>query len=168
MPRSKFKPIHLTEQQIQSFWQRVAAGGPADCWPWTRWHNKWGYGVFNVWRVGKSGYSTYLAHRIAYAVTIRQPTMCVLHHCDNPTCCNPKHLYEGSDLDNTTDMIRRGRANHAVGSKAGLAKLQETDIPNIRCQHAGGIPIRKIAESFGVTKGAIRHILIGRTWRHIE
>ncbi|WP_407069879.1 HNH endonuclease family protein, partial [Loigolactobacillus coryniformis] len=26
-----------------------------------------------------------------------------LHHCDNPPCCNPEHLFAGSNLDNIYD-----------------------------------------------------------------
>ena len=127
-----------------------------------------GYGVLNIRCVGKSGYATYLAHRIAYAIAVTQPSLCVLHHCDNPPCCNPAHLYEGSDQDNAADMIQRGRANKAIGSMVGLAKLREEDIPNIRQQRADGATTIAIAKRFGVTPGAISHILIGRTWRHIE
>jgi hypothetical protein len=50
------------------------------------------------------------AHRVAWMISQgARPAMHVLHKCDNPLCVNPAHLYEGTDADNTRDMISRGR-----------------------------------------------------------
>src|SRR5215468_2618108 len=45
----------------------------------------------------------------------------VLHSCDNPPCCNPKHLYIGTAFDNIQDMQRKGRQRYAAGELSGHA-----------------------------------------------
>jgi hypothetical protein len=52
------------------------------------------------------------AHRVAYEVSKGRVMegLFVCHHCDNPPCCNPAHLYAGTHQDNVDDKVRRGRA----------------------------------------------------------
>lgn len=40
----------------------------------------------------------------------------VLHHCDNPVCVNPAHLFVGSNLDNVRDSISKGRRSYQKGA----------------------------------------------------
>jgi hypothetical protein len=75
------------------------------CWEWTANRLPWGYG-----RIFKDG-ELKLAHRASYELhTGSIPNnMLVCHTCDNPSCVNPKHLFLGTDSDNTKDMILKGR-----------------------------------------------------------
>jgi hypothetical protein len=103
----------LTPQDEVRFWAKIAKGGPADCWPWTACINNKGYGFFGH-PVG-----LFLAHRVAYAIANNglPQNACVCHHCDNPLCCNPAHLWLGTLADNNHDMARKGRA--ATGDRHG-------------------------------------------------
>lgn len=76
------------------------------CWHWTGALNSDHYGVLRV--AGRLE----LAHRVALSIALGRPIgagLWVLHKCDNPTCVRPRHLYEGTPLDNVEDMYRRGR-----------------------------------------------------------
>lgn len=165
------------------FWRKVAVGKPDECWEWLGSHNREGYGLIS-W-----GNVTYRAHRIAYALATGatlprerrgKTTVLVCHSCDHPWCCNPNHLWPGTQSDNMQDRDAKGRtplgdAHHARshpehmarGSTHGMAKLSESDIPIIRSRLASGDRKSEIATMFGVTRQAIHHIGTGRAWRHV-
>ena len=87
--------------------ERLQAGirHEGGCWIWIRSRKPSGYGQLTV--DGKVQY----AHRIAYQTWVGSIPEgdCVLHNCDNRPCINPKHLFLGSKLDNSNDMVRKGR-----------------------------------------------------------
>jgi hypothetical protein len=93
------------------FWPKVdRSAGTDGCWPWTGGTNEHGYGILGL---GGKGAGFIKAHRMAYAVAfgLVPDFTCVLHHCDNPPCCNPDHLYIGDQKQNARDMKARGRVN---------------------------------------------------------
>lgn len=79
------------------------------CWLWTGALNNKGYGA-----VSKYSYTEVLAHRAVWVHSgfELKPTDCLLHSCDNPCCVNTAHLYVGTKLDNTRDMMEKGRNNN--------------------------------------------------------
>lgn len=95
--------IDLTDSDVARFWRYIRRDD-AGCWGWTG-ATRSGYGVLNV-----RGTVLY-AHRISYKIAHGEipPGLRVLHHCDNPPCARPDHLYAGTQLDNIHDAIRRGR-----------------------------------------------------------
>lgn len=93
------------------FWERVdTSAGPEGCWPWTG--STQGKGHGQVYRGPCRKSAPHKAHRVAWELT-HGPIpagLFVCHHCDNPPCCNPAHLYVGTAADNARDMFARGRA----------------------------------------------------------
>lgn len=163
----------------QRFWEKVNKAGPVpthcpelgSCWEWEAWKDVYGYGSF--W----NGYRTMRAHRFSYGRYVGDIPSddLVCHRCDNPRCVRPSHLFIGNAATNAQDAIAKGRyarcfRNLRSGGSAGEAnqnaKLTERDVLLIR-QLAGSFSQQAIANRFGVSRIAIRHILDRDTWRHI-
>ena len=78
------------------------------CWEWTASADKDGYGYLRINNKKPK------AHRLAYETwigPIPEDKPQVLHHCDNPPCINPEHLYAGTNKDNVKDRIKRNRSS---------------------------------------------------------
>lgn len=82
-----------------------------DCWNWRGAVDKDGYGIFTY--AGK----TYRAARFAIEFDGRElgPGQFACHHCDNPQCVRPDHLFVGTNADNMQDMVRKGRNPNREG-----------------------------------------------------
>jgi hypothetical protein len=159
----------FTPKYIERFWQKVDRSGGSDaCWPWLACStNPGGHGW--VW-MGDAGY---VASRVAYIVTYgpipRELRVC--HHCDNPPCCNPKHLFAGTQADNLADMTTKGRRARVgvVGEAHPKAKLTNADVVTIRERHAaGGISYSALGREYAVTHTCIRDICLHEIWKHIK
>lgn len=108
----------MIPNRVERFWARVGPPNHRGCREWNGSPGPNGYGLVQG-SVRYRGYS-FLAHRVAWALSNNQeppPGLIVRHSCDNPSCCEPAHLLIGTHADNTADMIERGRANFAGGSK---------------------------------------------------
>jgi hypothetical protein len=160
-------PKHVTPPEIRA-WRHVDIRDINDCWPFIGQRDMEGYGRV---RVGsrKTVRGTEKAHRLVYCSvhgTI-SGTSEVCHTCDNPPCCNPRHLFEGTRRQNFDDMIRKRR--HAHGERDGNAKLTAAAVLAIRRRYAqGGIYHRELAAEYGVSPSNIGAILTRQTWAHLE
>jgi len=152
------------EEMDAKFWSLVKIGGPDECWNWSgstmggRGDHR--YGAFS------DGRWTYYAHRFAFSVKVGPiPNHAkVLHECDNPLCCNPKHLFLGTQKDNVRDMMAKGRAYKASGDDHGMARLTSEQVLAVfkdpRTQ-------KTIAKEYGVGLTCISNIKTGLTWGHV-
>lgn len=112
-----------------NFWGEVRSDTRNVCWPWLGGRNKAGYGVTTV--RGKRE----LAHRLAFELhSARKPNGLILHSCDNPPCCNPQHLREGTHADNMGDKMSRNR--QAKGELCGSNRFSRGLIDALRFLHA--------------------------------
>lgn len=93
--------------RLERFWSYVDIRRHDECWPWTGGVSSDGYGSFKL-----ASYRTVTASRLALiAYKMQEPEgLHVLHRCDNPSCCNPRHLRFGTVADNAQDKVSRGRA----------------------------------------------------------
>lgn len=94
----------------------------------------------------------------------------VCHHCDNPKCVNPEHLFLGTSADNTQDMVRKGRKASQKGECHSQAKLTDEQIAEVRRRYERHCPVNgglALAREFGVSKATISMVVNGRIWRHV-
>ena len=109
------------------------------------------------------------AHRYFYEV-LRGPIpigLQVLHSCDLSSCVNPSHLFLGTQLDNMTDMGKKGRRADHRGVKSGTAKLTDDAVAAMRRLHADGASVRLIAGRFDVHEATAGQAISGHSWRHV-
>ncbi len=133
-----------TESQALRFWSKVDRRDAKECWLWTAGVGRSGYGLF--W----DGEKVRTASRMAYLFAKGDPGNLQVHHtCDNPLCCNPDHLWAGSQLENMRDMLSKGRHRHV--NKFGLQLLRE-----IRDCHRSGESIASLSRRFGVSVRTIQ------------
>lgn len=141
------------QQRMAIFHSRVDRSG--QCWNWMAWRDSRGYGQMG-WR-GK----TVLSHRIAAFLAGMIGSLefdgktCVLHKCDNPACCNPKHLFVGTQQDNIADMNRKGRQVAVNGDRHPWAKLSNVQFINALEQVNSGVPVREVARRFRVASQSL-------------
>jgi hypothetical protein len=153
-----------------SFWSRVDKRRSQDCWPWLGHTSDFGYGRIDIF--GEEGVYT---HRVAFflkypnRITLReQDGILVLHNCDNPACCNPRHLYVGSHDDNMKDKVKRGRSKWCESSvKSPRAKLTAHDVQQIRLHRANGVTRKALALLYEVSVSTIKGVTSGRHYADI-
>jgi Pectobacterium phage endonuclease len=152
--------------RIKPFLEYVdKSGGPNACWPWRGYiEPKNGYG-----RIVIAGRKI-LAHRAVYEKLVGPilPGFDLLHSCDNPPCCNPRHLSPGTHAHNMVDMARKGRAKPPCGEASPNAKLTIDKVLIARQRLAAGETCTAIAKDFGVSFHTIFDIKRGRSWTHVQ
>jgi len=175
-PRIKLNFQQRLDILKTDFWGRVNKSD--GCWLWVMGKNKQGYGKINV--AGKDA----LAHRVSYLITKGEIPhgMFVCHTCDNPTCVNPDHLFLGTPADNMADKVKKGRQARGDelrkaqqkgaqtfrrGVETGHAKVNESQVVEIRELSASGLKYPQIAIRYGISINGVFHIVKRHTWKHV-
>lgn len=143
----------LTPADVRRFMSKVKVSTDG-CWEWQGHVNPNGYGSFEACGLA-------YAHRFAFMIF--NGDLCdgleVCHTCDNPSCVNPAHLWQGTKSDNMRDAAMKGRTN--------TVKLSPDDVRKIRNLHNLKYPASDLAERFDVTITNILDVVERRTWQYI-
>ncbi len=126
------------------------------CWEWIGSKRPDGYGQFKMkGRVLK-------AHRCSWEFFVGDipEDICVLHHCDNKGCVNPKHLFLGTSKDNQIDMMKK--------DKSALAKLKISQVRRIKRGITKGVSQSELAKRYNVDRTTISHIARGYRWKYVS
>jgi hypothetical protein len=153
----------MNDGSAWGLWSKVNVAGPADCWPWLgRRRIIGGYGQLVV-----DGRPV-LAHRLAWTLANGPiPTgLFVCHSCDNPPCCNPRHLWVGTNADNVRDAMRKGRLGAGVVLPAprapypwgGRRNDPERDAAMVEARKSGRT-LADIGREFGVSHQRVAQVL---------
>ena len=192
-PRSPFIltisniPIDLTStlpDVLEHFWTYVKQ--TQDCWLWEGGKHSATYGYFclNAYHNAHKKNLSILAHRFIYQALygLLPQGICVCHHCDNPPCVRPSHLFAGTRHANNTDRAQKGRSGANIGlamkryperrvhgERQHSAKLTAAQVQQIRTWYQEGIMSqRALARHFGLGKSAIVKVIRKQTWKHVS
>lgn len=161
----------LRKPVAERFWPKVDRGGPDECWEWTGTRDWFGYGVI------AGGLK---AHRVSYELEHGSVPvgLFVLHHCDNPSCVNPRHLYAGTQKENVRDAFARARMPNRRGAGNANVKLTAEQVAEIRSRYqfpekrdwapngmkTSRVTQKQLAREYGVAESQISEIVRGLSW----
>ena len=140
------------------FWSKVKRAKGKGCWEWTGAKTN-GYGMLKVGcRVHQATHVLFYLRHGHWPEKGRTAN----HHCDNPGCINPQHLYLGTHKSNARDRDHRGRSNYFKGERNGMSKLTDDDVLEIKELLVKGLLTQEdIGKSFGVSQPTISYIKAG-------
>jgi hypothetical protein len=161
---SQILASELTEADKIRFFSKInTSDNSTECHIWKDSKSHRGYGWFSMRGKGAQ------AHRIAFALANGSVAagMCICHRCDNPSCVNPAHLFEGDQGVNVRDMFSKSRVKRPQGSAHGMSRLTESQVVAIRDRRKGGETLKSLARVFGVDASLISLIALRKIWKHI-
>lgn len=152
---------YSNEKLIKRIWDNIDKKGEDDCWLWRGGKTLSGYGRISY------GDKVARVHRLVYIQTygeIHEDKPFITHACNNPLCCNPKHLRADTPKGNSRYMVDCDR--QAKGENNGNSKLTIEEINEIRnLYNMGEYSYEILAEMFNITKPAIARIVRNEVWK---
>lgn len=145
---------------LEDVWKRIDKKEEDDCWEWMGFKNQKGYGRMSI---NKKLHS---CHRIVYELIHNSVPkgMLVCHSCDNPSCCNPRHLFLGTNKDNINDMKNKHR--QSMGEHRPHHKLTREKVKEIRIKYFNlGYTQKQLGIEYGVTYQTIGCIIRNEKWK---
>lgn len=156
MPKGIYKRKLSTEDRFWNF--ALVHPDPNQCWDWAGSFNTDGYP--NFWFNNRND----VGHRFSWILHFGDISgdQWILHYCDNPGCCNPRHLFLGNPAINSKDVCLKFRygKRHIV-----LTPEQAILIRNLK---ASGITCAVLAREFGVSPSHISRLARGLKWKHAD
>lgn len=160
----------LTPSIERRFWEKVdKLSYPHGCWLWTGCRDRAGYGRIST----THGRASLRTHRVAWEIT-HGPIIegrHILHHCDNPPCCNPQHLFCGTAFDNAMDRETKGRGRNYLKGRPGMlngsAKLTTQQAYMVHMRRLAGEDSLNLAMEFNISRTQVRNIASGKAWRNL-
>lgn len=130
-----------------------------ECWEFA------GYRENGYVRIQVNGHRVFV-HRYVLGLRLGRPvSKFALHHCDNPPCFRPRHIYEGDQARNAADRMARGRG--ATGPTHGKSKLTPETVIELRADRYGGMSYGALGSKYGISAESARFAALGRTWRAV-
>jgi hypothetical protein len=178
----------VATDEVVRFWSKVNKDGPVfredlgPCWIWTGTLDKDGYGFFHLTTVGGAKRKMVRAHRYAYNLEHESiaSELFACHHCDNPPCVRPSHIYPGTAKQNSQQSVKSGRfikgdrapysrnpERYPRGSQKIHSKLTEDIVRDVRARAAQGIAINALAREYGVDFNTIKWAVNRTKWKHV-
>jgi len=151
------------EKWLESVDKTPGQGPNGDCWIWTGLRKTGGYGVF-CWPLDRNMGAHIASYRL-HTGDMETQGFHICHHCDNPPCVNPAHLFKGTSQDNVLDAAAKGRM--AVGDKNPNSKLTDAQALEIRTRKEAGESTSALMLEFGVSKPTINRIARGYSFKHL-
>jgi hypothetical protein len=153
----------LPTDETKRFWSKVdRSAGPEACWPWLGYRHKNGYGEFRMRNKRRIG-----AHR--FAIGLIEAGDCknavAMHSCDNPSCCNPKHISLGTQAQNQAEKVQRGRS--LTGARNPMATMSEATALTIKRRRKAGERYADIARDLDLSLGRV-HKVVNYGWKHLD
>lgn len=160
----------LRENYTHNFWAKVDKENSNGCWPWlgARRSKSVPYGQVKFEK------KMMTAHRVAFILTYGaiESGKYILHSCDNPPCCNPAHLSEGTHADNMRDMTQKKRrpglhrdinpSSKVTSAQAALIVAEHDSLPRSCARHVRKNELKKLSEKWKVSPSVIGDIVRNR------